>query len=232
MVNVHSELMVKAQALMKQKDELEAEIKQQQDDLQSQKVGMNDPLIDSNGFPRSDIDLVVVRTARSNIIRLKNDMKALMLQIEEALHAVHAEALEEKQRREAEKKKEQELSGTASIGSAAASSTPSATTPAAVDEAALERSLPPFARVNAVAPDSPAREAGLVQGDRIVVFGTVNANSPNTLPSLSAHVQSKENKPILVKVQRGDSTDLVSLVLVPKQGWGGRGLLGCHIVPA
>lgn len=30
---------------------------------------MNDQLVDSNGFPRSDIDLVVVRTARSNIIR-------------------------------------------------------------------------------------------------------------------------------------------------------------------
>ncbi|KAG0078767.1 hypothetical protein BGZ90_004427 [Linnemannia elongata] len=226
MVKAQSELMLKAQALMKQKDELEAEIRLQQDDLQSQKVGMNDQLVDSNGFPRSDIDLVVVRTARSNIIRLKNDMKALMQQIEEALHAVHAEALEEKQKREAEKKKEQELAGAASVESSSAGSA------TATDDAAAERSLPPFARVNAVAPDSPAREAGLVQGDRIVVFGTVNANTSNTLPTLSAHVQSRENKPIVVKVQRGESTELVSLILVPKQGWGGRGLLGCHIVPA
>ncbi|KAG0201405.1 hypothetical protein BGX33_010340 [Mortierella sp. NVP41] len=209
MVNAQSELMLKAQALMKQKDELEADIRKQQDDLQSQKVGMNDQLVDSSGFPR-----------------LKNDLKALMLQIEEALHAVHAEALEEKQRLEAERRKEQELSGPTPTGSS------TATTAAAVtDEAALERALPPFARVNAVAPDSPAREAGLVQGDRIVTFGTVNANTPDTLPSLSAHVQSRENKPILVKVQRGESSDLVSLILVPKQGWGGRGLLGCHIVP-
>ncbi|OAQ34007.1 hypothetical protein K457DRAFT_192842 [Linnemannia elongata AG-77] len=208
MVNAQSELMLKAQALMKQKDELEAEIRLQQDDLQSQKVGMNDQLVDSNGFPRSDIDLVVVRTARSNIIRLKNDMKALMQQIEEALHA------------------EQELAGAASVESSSAGSA------TVTDEAAAERSLPPFARVNAVAPDSPAREAGLVQGDRIVVFGTVNANTSNTLPTLSAHVQSRENKPIVVKVQRGESTELVSLILVPKQGWGGRGLLGCHIVPA
>jgi hypothetical protein len=35
MVNTQSELMLKAQALMKQKDELEAEIRSQQDDLQS-----------------------------------------------------------------------------------------------------------------------------------------------------------------------------------------------------
>ncbi|KAG0294070.1 hypothetical protein BGZ96_001825 [Linnemannia gamsii] len=227
MVNTQSELMLKAQTLMKQRDELEAQIRSHQDDLQSQKVGMNDQLVDSNGFPRSDIDLVVVRTARSSIIRLKNDLKALMLQIEEALHAVHAEALEEKQKREAERKEEQELIGAAaSVGSSSAGANTVTT------EAALERSLPPFARVNAVAPDSPASEAGLVQGDRIVVFGTVNANTPSTLPTLSAHVQSRENKPIVVKVQRGDSTELVSLILVPKQGWGGRGLLGCHIVPA
>ncbi|KAF9137635.1 hypothetical protein BGX30_010028 [Mortierella sp. GBA39] len=226
MVNVQSELMLKAQALMKQKDELEAEIRSQQDDLQSQKVGMHDQLVDSNGFPRSDIDLVVVRTARSNIIRLKNDLKALMQQIEEALHAVHAEALEEKQKQEAEKKKEQELAGAASVESSSAGSA------TVTDEAAVERSLPPFALVNAVAPDSPAHQAGLVQGDRIVVFGTVNTNTPSTLRTLSAHVQSRENSPIVVKIQRGESTELVSLILVPKQDWGGRGLLGCHIVPA
>lgn len=76
-----------------------------------------------------------------------------MQQIEEALHAVHAEALEEKQKREAEKKKEQELAGAASVESSSAGSA------IVTDEAAVERSLPPFARVNAVAPDSPAREA-------------------------------------------------------------------------
>ncbi|KAG9063080.1 hypothetical protein KI688_004680 [Linnemannia hyalina] len=226
MVNVQSELMLKAQALMKQKDDLEAEIKSQQDDLQSQKVGMHDKLVDSNGFPRSDVDIVVVRTARSNIIRLKNDLKALMRQIEEALHAVHAEALEEKQRQEAEKKKEQELAGAASV------ELPSASSATVTDEAAVERSLAPFAIVNAVAPGSPACEAGLMQGDRIVVFGTINTNTPSTLRTLTELVQSRENRPTVVKVQRGESTELVSLVLVPKQGWGGRGLLGCHIVPA
>lgn len=79
-------------------------------------------------------------------------MKSLMQQIEEALHAVHAEALEEKQKREAEKK-EQELAGAASVESSSAGSA------IVTGEAAVERSLPPFARVNAVAPDSPAREA-------------------------------------------------------------------------
>ncbi|KAF9361939.1 26S proteasome non-ATPase regulatory subunit 9 [Mortierella sp. AD094] len=224
MVNAQSELMTQAQALMKQKDDIEAEIRKAQDELQSQKVGMTEKLVDSNGFPRSDIDLVVVTTARSNIIRLKNDHKAIMLKIEESLHAVHAEAIAEKQKREAERRLQEEASGTSSSTSSA--------TQLRSSEIEEEKTLEPFARVNAVAPDSPAKEAGLLQGDRIVVFGTVNAKTTDVLPSLSQHVQSRENKPIVVKVLRGESTELHSLVLVPRQGWGGRGLLGCHIVPA
>ncbi|KAG0201842.1 26S proteasome non-ATPase regulatory subunit 9 [Mortierella sp. GBA30] len=225
MVNTQSELMARAQTLMKQKDDIEAEIKKAQDELQSQKVGMTEKLVDSNGFPRSDIDLVVVTTARSNIARLKNDHKAIMLQIEEALHAVHAEAIAEKQKREAEKKEQEQATGVIASTSASSSSTGAQTQ-------SQEPSLTPFARVNGVAPDSPAREAGLLQGDLIVAFGTVNASTPNVMPSLSEHVQSRENKPILVKILRGDSTELQSFILVPKQGWGGRGMLGCHIVPA
>ncbi|KAI1314395.1 Formation of crista junctions protein 1 [Mortierella claussenii] len=190
MVNAQSELMIKAQALMKQKDDIEAEMRKVQDELKS----------------------------------LKNDHKAIMIQIEEALHAVHAEALAERQLREAEKKKNEESSRPSPTSEAGSSASQQ---PQYEDE----RSMAPFARVNAVAPDSPAKEAGLLQGDRIVVFGNVNLQTPNAMPSLSEHVQSKENKPILVKVLRGESSELQSLILVPKQGWGGRGLLGCHIVP-
>ncbi|KAG0365165.1 hypothetical protein BGZ54_006794, partial [Gamsiella multidivaricata] len=60
--------MTRAQALMKQKDDIEVDIKKAEDELQSQKVGMTDHLVDSQGFPRADIDLVVVTTARSNLI--------------------------------------------------------------------------------------------------------------------------------------------------------------------
>ncbi|KAF8976674.1 26S proteasome non-ATPase regulatory subunit 9 [Entomortierella lignicola] len=226
MVNAQSELMAQAQALVKQKDDIEAEIKKTQDELQSQKVGMTDRLVDSQGFPRSDIDLVVVTTARSNIVRLKNDHKAIMLKIEEALHAVHAESRAEDEKHKAERKLQEETTGTSS------SSSSTGTTTANSSSQLEEKPLQPFARVNAIAPDSPAKEAGLLQGDRIVSFGIVDIRTPNVLPSLSQHVQSRENKPIVVKVLRGDSTDLHSLILVPKQGWGGRGLLGCHIVPA
>ena len=46
--------------LMKQKDNLEEEIKALHQVLESQKVGMDDPLVDAEGFPRSDIDVYQV----------------------------------------------------------------------------------------------------------------------------------------------------------------------------
>ncbi|KAG0358748.1 putative 26S proteasome regulatory subunit, partial [Gamsiella multidivaricata] len=161
---------------------------------------------------------------------LRNDHKTVMLHIEEAIHAVHAEALAEKQSKEAERSQEEASRAAAASSSSSSSSIASATSthPLYEDE---ERTLAPFARVNAVAPDSPAKNAGLLQGDMIVAFGVVNIRTTNVLKSLSAHVESRENKPIVVKVQRGEPTELQSVILVPKQGWGGRGLLGCHIVP-
>lgn len=42
-----------------------------------------------------------------------------------------------------------------------------------------------------------------------------------------------EQQNILVKVSRtGDGqTQELRLTLVPRQNWGGRGMLGCHILP-
>jgi 26S proteasome non-ATPase regulatory subunit 9 len=48
-------------------------------------VKMDTPLIDREGFPRSDIDVASVRTARVQIIRLRNDLKAVMGELEEVV---------------------------------------------------------------------------------------------------------------------------------------------------
>lgn len=55
-------------------------------------AGMNEPLVDADGFPRNDIDVYQVRTARSQIICLQNDLKELMKEIERGLGDVHADA--------------------------------------------------------------------------------------------------------------------------------------------
>lgn len=53
---------------------------------------MNDELVDSDGYPRQDIDVYQVRHARHNIICLQNDHKAIMKQIEEGLHILHSQS--------------------------------------------------------------------------------------------------------------------------------------------
>jgi len=53
-------------------------------------VGLSGPLVDNDGYPREDIDVYVVRHARHRIICLQNDHKALIKEIEEGLHQVHA----------------------------------------------------------------------------------------------------------------------------------------------
>lgn len=70
---------------------------------------MDEPLVDSEGFPRNDIDVMQVRTARSKIrskIRpersslltslslfvsgLENDAMNVMMEMESKLHELHA----------------------------------------------------------------------------------------------------------------------------------------------
>ena len=80
--------------LMKQKDDLEEEIKALNQVLESQKVGMDDVLVDAEGFPRSDIDVYQVRHARSNIRAKGNDLISMVARIEKGLHSLHAQARE------------------------------------------------------------------------------------------------------------------------------------------
>jgi 26S proteasome non-ATPase regulatory subunit 9 len=46
-------------------------------------------------------------------------------------------------------------------------------------------------------------------------------------------VQRNLGRPILVKVVRGAGSQAQELQLrvTPRAGWGGRGTLGCHVVP-
>ncbi|CAG8531036.1 9694_t:CDS:2 [Paraglomus occultum] len=153
---------IRANELITQKDSIENEIREQEQILKGQGVGMSEPLVDRSGFPRDDVDLVVVRTARARII---------------ALHRAIA-----------------------------------------------------FALVNAVAPDSPASEAGLQRNDKIIRFGHLHADNHQALQAVNSLVSGSENESIDVTIERGDEGRLV-LKLTPKRGWGGRGLLGCHIIP-
>lgn len=77
-------------ALMSRKDAIEAELEAQSSILKANSSTLNSPLLDSEGFPRADIDIWAVRHARVRIIELRNDLTALMDSIAIALQAVYA----------------------------------------------------------------------------------------------------------------------------------------------
>ncbi|XP_065708013.1 26S proteasome non-ATPase regulatory subunit 9 [Patagioenas fasciata] len=178
------------QQLVKRKDEIEAQIKAYYELLGQKGVGMTEPLVDAEDFPRGDIDIYEVRTARHNIICLQNDHKALMKQVEEALHQLHAREKEKRARDEAE----------------------------ALAEARSQSQPQAFARVNAVTPGSPASISGLQVDDEIVEFGSVNINNFQNLQNIATVVQHSEGRPLSVTVIR--SGRKVHVGLTPKRWAG------------
>ncbi|KAJ1925944.1 26S proteasome non-ATPase regulatory subunit 9 [Tieghemiomyces parasiticus] len=57
--------------------------------LEQQGVGLTDPLVDREDFPRSDIDVSAIRLARVRIIELRNDLKNTVGDIEQCLYQLH-----------------------------------------------------------------------------------------------------------------------------------------------
>ncbi|KAF3033094.1 putative 26S proteasome regulatory subunit [Didymella heteroderae] len=202
------------QELIAEKDRVEAELKALGQVLDSHGVNMNTGLTTFDGFPRSDIDVPqkTVRTTRARIIRLKNDYKDLISRIEKGLHEHHARLAEQAQN-----------NPMAASQAQAGQSTP---------PAALEA---PFAKVNSVISGSPADEAGLKVGDNITKFGWVDWTNHERLGRVAEAVSQNEGIPITVKALRpsnsGSPAETVQMQLTPRGNWGGRGLLGCHLLP-
>ncbi|GAA6061353.1 hypothetical protein JCM10212_004834 [Sporobolomyces blumeae] len=164
---------------------------------------MHTPLVDPEGFPRSDIDVASVRTARVKIIRLRNDLNDLERDLERVVHEALARNPDEQPQPADHEPK--------------------------VETSAHESAAAPFARVDAVAPSSPAAAAGLQRDDLILAFASVNASNHDKLRAVGLVVSQSEGTELAVEVKRGAETR--ELKLVPRSGWGGRGSLGCHIVP-
>jgi len=78
------------QDLSARKAAIEAEIQVQHDILKSNNADFSTPLVDSEGFPRADLDVWAVRTARVRVIELRNDYKAILDEISVTLQAVYA----------------------------------------------------------------------------------------------------------------------------------------------
>ena len=78
-----------ARSLMARKDAIEAQIEEQGAIIRSHGADMQTPLVDREGFPRADIDVWAVRTARVRIIELRNDLAAVRGELGRALERVY-----------------------------------------------------------------------------------------------------------------------------------------------
>ena len=75
---------------MKQKDEMEKSIIDITEFLETPPMpGVKGPLVDSEGFPRGDIDLIEVRKMRNRLACLQTDHCNLMKQIENEMFSLH-----------------------------------------------------------------------------------------------------------------------------------------------
>ena len=201
-------------------------------------IGIKDPLVDREGFPRSDIDIYRARTRRGRLAVISNDHKHIMQEIERELSKLHSTfdkpvfGQVEEQHNEVQRRSEVH--------------------PVAVAVEEDYRSYKPMALIDEVLEDSPAQLSGLRVGDKLVCFGPVNTlSSPNPLslvpevvrdfhgsrspaPAPPAHTTAAAPAPvpaahIPVVVLRAQG-ELVRVQLVPRV-WSGRGLLGCHLTP-
>ncbi|KMQ97442.1 26s proteasome non-atpase regulatory subunit 9-like isoform 1 protein [Lasius niger] len=188
--------------LMKDKEKIESDLRTLKEILDSNHVDMDEPLVDSEGYPRQDIDVYQVRHTRHKIICLTNDHKALMKKIEEGLHKVHGLAM----------------------GSEAQEPVPNVSDSQEIESVSLE----PFLRVNLVSPGSPAEIAGIQVEDLILEFGSIHYRNFKSLTDIGKLVENSRYKTVNLKIKRGSNSIVLSLTPRP---WVGKGLLGCNVIP-
>ncbi|KAK7411576.1 hypothetical protein VNO78_03011 [Psophocarpus tetragonolobus] len=183
--------------------------------------GLSGGLVDSEGFPRSDVDIPVVRAERRRLAELRNDHNEITEKINRNIQILHSARLENK----SSLFKSSDTQTSLTVGNVA--STPSQNvllrhSPNAMDvDVLISR---PFAMVDEIADASPAVEDGLQLGDQILKFGNVEAGD-NLLQRLSSEAQSNLGCAVPIVIMRQGT--VINLTVTPRP-WQGRGLLGCH----
>ncbi|CAL1414952.1 unnamed protein product [Linum trigynum] len=175
--------------------------------------GLSGNLVDSEGFPRTDIDVAGVRADRHRLAELRNDHKVITKKIEESIELLHSARLAPKS------------SGFGDSGNNETSSSlnPSSDNAAAMDVDAFISI--PFAVIDEIADASPTAEDGVQLGDQIVKFGDMLYQAgENPLQKLASEAQANQDKAVSVVVLRQGSP--INLTVTPRP-WEGRGLLGC-----
>ncbi|KMZ62488.1 26S proteasome non-ATPase regulatory subunit 9 [Zostera marina] len=173
-------------------------------------AGLYDNLLDSEGFPRSDIDIMAIRADRKRLSEFRNDHSDITRKIDLNLQILHS------------RKVNQDAFSQTGMNSGVVSPLQHIT----ADSMNLEQPLRmiPFLLIDEINDASPAAIDGLQIGDQIVKFGSVEVGD-QILTRLSSVIQLNQGKPIAVVIMRQGV--LMNITMTPRQ-WHGRGLMGCH----
>ncbi|XP_031274386.1 26S proteasome non-ATPase regulatory subunit 9 [Pistacia vera] len=189
--------------------------------------GLSGNLVDAEGFPRSDIDVPLVRAERRRLAELRNDHKEITDKINENIQLLHSARLSSLSTSVKDSGNDAESNNqNSSLVNAVASASPTniiqRDSPSAMDVDVIISK--PFALIDEITDASPAAEDGLQLGDQIVKFGKVEAGE-NLLERLAAEGRSNQGQAVPVVIMRQGV--LINLTVTPRT-WQGRGLLGCH----
>ncbi|CAB4288855.1 unnamed protein product [Prunus armeniaca] len=224
---VGTNLKAETMGLMEKRSALEAEMNAVIERLtQPGGPGISGNLLDSEGFPRHDIDIPTVRAERRRLAELRNDHKEITEILNENIQVLHSARLAPKSSslRDSD---DQSASVVNVVASASSTNVHSdSTNPMDVDVIVRV----PFALVDEIADASPAGEDGLQLGDQIVKFGNVEIGD-NLLQRLASEAQTNQGHGIPVILVRQGAQ--VNLTVTPRT-WQGRGLLGAfegHKIP-
>ena len=248
--------------LMAQRDALEREMGEIAELLDASNMGgVSGPLVDTEGYPRADIDVHATRTMRHRLACLNTDHKELMGQIERGLWAVHADAAASGSSRTAAGANGSAAgsNGTAR-GGAAAAPTGATDVVSASSVTAGERSAAPGARnghdslptSNCHAPAMNGCDGNAdVAAVPFALVESVAGAGPASAAGLmvgdqvlrfgTVHAGNHDQLRSLARLTQrseGGSIDLIVRraaepvsLTLVPQRWSGPGLLGCHLTP-
>lgn len=211
---------------MEKRDEIEAEMNSIISRLsQPGGPGISGNLLDTEGFPRSDIDISSVRSDRHRLSELRNDYKDLTDKINENLLLLHSARRSQNVAlpiKDAEGSNNSEFLHSDGITSVSSRDGIPEDSPTSMEVEPIV--MVPFAIVDEIAEASPAAEDGLQLGDQIVKFGNVGTGD-ELLPRLASEAQLNQGRPVPMIIMRQGA--VINLSMTPRP-WHGRGLLGCH----
>ncbi|KAK2422296.1 hypothetical protein P8452_52016 [Trifolium repens] len=184
--------------------------------------GLSGNLVDSEGFPRSDIDVTLIRAERRRLAELRNDYTNVTDKINQNIQILHSAKLGGNNRLPNSGNDDRSDIQTSSTVETPSQNVILSLSPNSMDVDVLVSR--PFAVVDEITDGSPAVEDGLQLGDQILKFGNVEAGD-NLQQRLNSEAQSSMGQTVPVVIMR--QGNVINLTITPRT-WQGRGLLGCN----